>query len=154
MKNSLNVFLWTTAILVSECLACTAQPPYPISGHLELHPEWKSVVYLIKPRHFKEIGGDFLGQVVDSAAIASDGTFHFTSLPETPAPQLMMLVVQRTGNRFANHLEDPLNGCVNYIPVIVQSGTTLSVDAKVNAFQYSCTIDHPSADQQALLQLS
>lgn len=154
MKRALNFFLWTTAILVSECLACTAQPPYPISGHLELHPEWKSVVYLIKPRHFKEIGGDFLGQVVDSATIAADGQFHFTNLPQSPAPQLMMLVVQRTGNRFANHLEDPINGCVNYIPVIIQSGSTLSLDAKVNAFQYSCTIDHPSADQQALLQLS
>lgn len=135
--------------------SCKAQPQNPISGQIEMAPDWKPMVYLVQPRHFNEIAADYLGLVIDSAAIEKDGSFHFTKvLPLQAEPQLMNLVVQRSSARFANHLEDPLKGAVNYHHVVLQQGTTLKVKAKVNAFQYSFNVEHPSPDQRALSALN
>ncbi|HZV44615.1 MAG TPA: hypothetical protein VFF90_09050, partial [Saprospiraceae bacterium] len=54
---------------------CTAQPHSQISGQIELDPGWKPVVYLIQPRNFSEMASDYLGQLLDSAIIAKDGSF-------------------------------------------------------------------------------
>lgn len=134
--------------------SCIAQSKSPLSGQIEMHPDWKPVVYLVQPRHFNEIAADYLGQVIDSAVIETDGSFQFTHLPAFPAaPQLMTLVVQRTGTRFANHLDDPLAGPVNYTHIVLQQGATLKVKAKVDAFQYTFNIEQPSSEQHALSAL-
>lgn len=154
MKRSHIFLAWVAAILATGYSSCTAQLPFPVSGHIEMQPGWKSSVYLVQPRHFNEIASDYLGVVIDSAVIEPDGRFHFSKLPDFPAdPQLMTLVVQKKGTRFANHLEDPLAGSANYMPVVLQQGVTLKVNAKAEAFQYSFQIEDPSPDQEALLAL-
>ena len=155
MKFRFPLLSLMAIILTITIPSCTAQPQHPISGVIEIDPAWKSMIYLVQPRHFNEIAADYLGVVIDSAVIETDGSFHFTKIPPLPAaPQLINLVVQRTGSRFANHLDDPLSGAVNYNYIVLQQGLSLKVKAKVDAFQYSFNVEHPSADQRALSALS
>lgn len=75
-------FLFPLLSLMALSLAmtvpsCKAQPTYPLSGHIETDDDWKPIVYLVKPRHLNEIAADYLGLVIDSAAIAEDGRFSF-----------------------------------------------------------------------------
>ncbi|MBK9104799.1 MAG: TlpA family protein disulfide reductase [Saprospiraceae bacterium] len=155
MKFRFPLLSLMAIILTITIPSCTAQPQHPISGVIEIDPAWKSMIYLVQPRHFNEIAADYLGVVIDSAVIETDGSFHFTKvLTLTAEPQLMNLVVQRSSTRFANHLEDPLKGAVNYHHLILQEGITLKLKAKVNAFQYSFNVEHPSGDQRALSALS
>lgn len=133
--------------------ACKAQPSYPLSGHIETNDEWRPFVYLIKPGHFNEIAADYLGQVIDSAAIAADGSFSFQNLTVSDEKMLFILAVQKKGNRFANHLADEFPSESNYMPIVLSRESAITCTAQVAQFQQSFSMDHPSYDHQVMMSL-
>lgn len=133
--------------------ACKAQPQHLLSGHIITHEEWKPFVYLVKPRHFNEIAADYLGQVIDSAAIASDGSFSFQHLSFPAEKMLVTLVVQKNGSRFSNHLADEVPREANYMPIVLNKEVSIICKAQITQLQQSFTIDHPSYEHQVLMAL-
>ena len=61
--------------------------------------------------------------------------------------------MQKVGNRFPNQLIDLDPQVSNYMPVLLASGEHLEVTAKAERFQASFSLQKPSAENRALLQL-
>lgn len=153
MKLCSPLLSWMAISLAMTIPSCTAQPRYPVSGHIELNPEWKPMIYMVKPRHFNEIAADYLGLVIDSASISSDGTFSFNNLPFPSSPLLIELVVQKKEGRYANHLSDENPDEANYMPLVLLPEEPVVVSAGLSHFQESFTIQNPSPDNQAMIGL-
>ncbi|HEX5112091.1 MAG TPA: TlpA disulfide reductase family protein [Saprospiraceae bacterium] len=132
---------------------CAAQSNTSIKGKVQLVPGWKPKMYLIRPQHFQEIAADYLGQVIDSAAINEDGNFSFKPIPNINDKTLLILVIQPEGSRYANHLidDDPLKA--NYMPVIYTPAESIDITADVNSLQSSFSIKMTSKENLNLLSL-
>ena len=133
--------------------SCNAQPSSPLSGRIETNVDWKPFVYLVKPRHFNEIAADYLGQVIDSAAIGTDGSFSFQNHIVPDKKMLFILAVQKKGSRFANHLADEIPSEANYMPIVLSKESSMTCKAQIAQFQQSFSMDHPSYDHQVLMSL-
>ncbi|MFK7984003.1 MAG: TlpA family protein disulfide reductase [Saprospiraceae bacterium] len=140
--------------LVAIFFSCTEKPS--ISGTLSLPPneDWTSRIYLIKPRSLEEVGSSFAGEVLDSAKIGKDGYFAFNELPASPNPILLLLAVQKKGNRFPNKLNNEDLSSSNYFPIIWDDQIKLEITAVINEFQKSFSIKNPSPENAALMELS
>lgn len=154
------MFFRKTTVLMALAAAmccttrCHAQPPAPrLAGRLALSEGWRPTVYLVQPRNFAEIATSFGGAVVDSAAIGPDGRFAFAHAPRPDAPALFQICVQRTASRFPNQLLDDDPALANYFPVLLQKGATLEVAARADSLQATFSIQNPSPENRALLQL-
>lgn len=134
-------------------VSCTAKAP--LSGIIKLPSDgnWASMVYLVQPRTFDEVAASFSGQVLDSAAILTDGSFAFKKMPEAIEPVLLELVIQRKGERFFNKLENEELTTANYFPFVWKNGDRLEVTASADQFQRSFSIKNPSPENAALLHL-
>lgn len=133
--------------------SCKAQPQHILSGHIETDDDWKPLVYLVKPRHFNEIAADYLGQVIDSAEIGTDGRFIFQNLSFPEEKMLFNIVVQKKGSRFAKHLADEIPYEANYVPIVLSKESSISCNAQITHLQQSFSIDQPSYDHQVLMTL-
>jgi thiol-disulfide isomerase/thioredoxin len=142
-------------LFVSLFLIMSCAEKAPLSGKLQLGKadEWSSKIYLIQARSLDEIAASFVGQVIDSATIKTDGSFAFEKLPDTSDPVLLELVVHKKGERFTNRLnnEDPTSD--NYFPIVWKNGLVLQVTAAIAQFQNSFSIANPSPENAALLAL-
>lgn len=125
----------------------------PLSGTIHLDAGWKNKVYLIQPRHFNEIAANYLGAVIDSAEIAADGSFSFSSTTMPEDEKLVLFVVQREGERFANHLADENPHEANYMPIVFSPGATIKLNADIASFQSSFSIKNPTADNKAIASI-
>ncbi len=153
MKNILLLFNLLGCLLILNASGCKAQPQKQISGKLGFQPDWKPIVYLIKPRHFQEIAADYLAPVIDSAEIAADGSFVFqtTNLPDKKT--LFIVAIQKKGSRYANHLIDDALSTANYMPVIYSPGESFEITADANSFQPTFSIKSASKENLNLLAL-
>lgn len=150
----MNLRVVVAAIAVSMLFGrCTAQPAPAISGKINLHPGWRPVLYLVQPRRFSEIATNYGGVVVDSARIASDGTFAFSSRAMASEKTLFLVCIQQEGERFANHLLDEDPAAANYVPLVLTSGTTVYFTADADRLQATGAFREPSADNRALEML-
>ncbi|MCB9080608.1 MAG: TlpA family protein disulfide reductase [Lewinellaceae bacterium] len=136
-------------------LLASCQDQAPLSGKLVLPAkgEWSSTIYLLQPRSLDEVATSYTGQVIDSARINSDGSFAFNHLPDAADPLLLELAVQRTGERFANRLDNESPLTANYMPIVWENGLTLKISASIDRFQSSFAIENPSPANAALLHL-
>lgn len=126
----------------------------PLSGHLLLNDDnWAPMVYLIQPARLDEVAASFTGQVIDSAAVDKDGYFAFKKLPEATGPMLLELAVQQKGERFLNRLNNEELASANYFPVVWKNGDQIEVKANASQFQSSFTINNPSPENAALIEL-
>ncbi|HJW31533.1 MAG TPA: TlpA disulfide reductase family protein, partial [Saprospiraceae bacterium] len=133
--------------------SCHAQPDISLGGKIHPDPNWKPIIYLIQPRHWNEIAGDFLGQVVDSAAIAQDGAFSFKPFTPDSERTLFILAIQRKGNRFPNHLTDEDPAMANYMPLIVKKGEHLKIKTALPDFQKTFQVEPLSVENTTILNL-
>ena len=145
IKNTTGFILMTLALI-----ACHA--PADISGKLEGTEKKVIKMYLIKPETLRAVGASYLGKVIDSAVVNSDGHFEFHNLPQDKEPVLLELAL-KISEKAPNYLQtdDPMKS--NYMPIIWQSGEPLYITAKLDAFQKSLSIDDPSEINKALLDL-
>ena len=145
IKNILSFTLMTLILL-----ACHS-PAY-ISGKLEGIDKKDIKIYLIKPKTLKELASSYIGKVIDSAVVKPDGSFEFHYSPKTKEPMLLELAVQQSG-KAPNYLQtdNPIRS--NYMPILCKIGEPLKITAKLNEFQKSFSIEHPSEINKALLDL-
>ena len=145
IKNTASLLIMTLTII-----ACHS-PGY-ISGRLEGREKKDIKIYLIEPKTLWEVGASYFGKVIDSAVVNSDGSFEFHNLPKTKEPVLLELAIQVSG-KAPNYLQtdDPMR--CNYMPILWQLGETLQITAKLDEFQKSFSIEHPSEINKALLDL-
>ena len=126
----------------------------PLSGYLQLSSdEWAPMVYLIQPAKLDEVAASFIGQVIDSAQVGSNGYFAFERLPDAPKSILLELAVQKKGERFLNRLNNEDLLVANYFPIVWKNGEQLEVNATASQFQTSFNIVNPSSENRALIQL-
>ncbi|MBP6813010.1 MAG: TlpA family protein disulfide reductase [Saprospiraceae bacterium] len=140
-------------LLLKGATQCSTQSVAPITGKIILAEGWKPVVYLIEPRNFMEIASNYSGLVVDSAVIGSDGKFAFTKVAQREEQALFQLCIQKNANRFPNQLLDDNPLVSNYMPIVLQKGERLNITTEARRFQATFSIQKPSAENLALLQL-
>ena len=137
-------------VLVQILTGCSSRDS--IHGKIEGIANQEYKVYLIQPQKLQELASSFLGTVIDSAVIRSDGSFAFKNLPKTSKPLLLEVVLQPAG-KSPNQLEnvDPTNS--NYMVVIWQQDEHLFISASAKSFQQSFSLENPSEANKALLEL-
>lgn len=140
-------------LLLTFFLGCDKMPP--ISGTITTTgSEWVSAVYLIEPQNWSDVASSFVGNVVDSAKIDADGHFAFDKMPNTTESRLFELAIQKKGETFyPNRLENDDPNTSNYFPILYKNGETIVVKTDAAHFQRNFTIEKPSAENAALLQL-
>ena len=123
-----------------------------ISGKLEGTTKKDIKIYLIKPETLQDVAFSYVGTVIDTAVVHSDGSFKFHNLPETTEPVLFEMALQQPeeGPKYLQ-TKDPINS--NYMPILWQSGKSIHITARADQFQKSFSIKHPSENNKALLHL-
>lgn len=139
-------------LLVLTATRCQT-PLRPPSGVVALSGGWKRVVYLLQPRQLGEIAMNYGGVVADSAVIGADGRFVFSRVQLPAEPALYEICLQREGSGYPNKREDENPLLANYMPVVLQAGKPFFCTAEAERFQASFSLENPSADNRALLQL-
>ncbi|MCJ7757314.1 MAG: hypothetical protein MUP24_04140, partial [Gillisia sp.] len=139
IKNITSLILMTLTLI-----ACHS--PADISGRLEGIEQEDIKIYLIEPETLREVAASYFGKVIDSAVVNSDGSFEFhpeASGPKTKEPVLLELAIQLSG-KAPNYLQtdDPMRS--NYMPIVWQLGKPLQITARLDEFQKSFSIEHPS----------
>lgn len=133
--------------------SCAAQPP--LTGQLDtpLPTGWKPVLYLIQPRHLREVAASYQGLVLDSASVQPDGSFSFGQMPDAPHPILLEIAAQKTGSRYPalRTDDDPIQA--NYFPFLWKNGRHLHLTARLDRLQATAGVTPPAADQVALQHL-
>lgn len=139
-------------ILVLLIAVAACENPASISGKLKGVKNEDTKVYLIQPRDLNEVAASFLGKLIDSAAVAPNGSFKFEDLPNTKEPVLLELAVKQQG-KAPNYLENDELLQSNYMPLVWNSKESIDITANVKDFQRSFSIEKPSAANEALMQL-
>ncbi|SIQ67720.1 TlpA family protein disulfide reductase [Maribacter ulvicola] len=137
-------------LVILSFTACTTSPS--ISGKIEGIEKENATVYLIQPATFQDVAASYLGKIIDSAIVKSDGSFRFKHLPTGKEPTLLELAVQPTG-KTGSYLENDNPKEANYMPIVYQFGEPIHITAKYNEFQQSFKLDQPSEINKALLAL-
>ena len=133
-----NTTILYDIILLFGATQCHTQSVPQIKGNVAPQQEWKPMLYLIKPRNFKEIAANFSGNVIDSAVIAPDGSFSFSKLSEMKTDVLLEFCIQKTGARFFNQLYDDDPTQANYMPIVLQNGVPLVFQADAAQLPGAC----------------
>lgn len=147
MRTTFLFFIFLLLLLYS----CTPEPP--LSGKIAGAGNFKRTVYLIQPHGLEEVTFSYIGTVADSATVGKDGQFAFSQLPAASEPVLWQLAVQREGERFTNRLDNEHPDTDNYIPIVWQNGEVLRVNSSFEHFQRDFSLEKPSAQNEALLEL-
>ena len=149
-----NILLLTAGLL-GLLLLTNCENRSPLSGTILPDPEgtWAPVISLVRPGTFGEIATSYMGEIIDSAVVGNDGRFAFVNMPEAPDPVILQLVIQRTGQRYANMLENESLPESNYMPVVWKDGDVIEVNAEASNFQQSFSMVNPSAENKAMLEL-
>lgn len=149
MKNSLKLLILVLFALHS----CSDTPWLSGSLHLENSENWKPMIYVVHPEKFNDFAQSFVGKVLDSAEVNSDGSFQLGKLPDFQDKTVLMLVVQKRGEKYPNELLNENPSTDNYFPLVYEPGTSLRVDAEMANFQSSFSIANPSPANAAMLEL-
>ena len=150
MRTTQIKYITSLILMTLTLIACHS--PADISGRLEGIEKEGIMIYLIEPETLREVAASYFGKVIDSAVVNSDGSFEFHNLPKTKEPVLLELAIQLSG-KAPNYLQtdDPMMS--NYMPILWQLGEPLQITARVDEFQKSFSIEHPSEINKALLDL-
>ncbi len=141
-------------LLLAIFTGCSKMPPLSGTISLEASSDWKPIVYLLDPKTWGGISGSYLGTVLDSATIQPDGSFAFGKMPDAADARLFELAIQpKAEAQHPNRLDNDDPGTSNYFPFVYKNGETLVVKAEAAHFQRSFSIEKPSPENAAMLQL-
>ncbi|WP_247042409.1 TlpA family protein disulfide reductase [Allomuricauda sp. F6463D] len=149
----MNCLLKPLVLIFLLLQSCTEEPW--LSGTLNMSDgdEWKPMVYVVHPQKFNELAQSFVGIVLDSAEVDSNGYFEFKESPDYKEPVLLEIVVQKIGEKYPNRLINENHVTDNYFPLIYTENANLEVKAAIASFQSSLTIANPSPANEAVLRL-
>ena len=136
--------------MILTLIACDS-PGY-ISGKLEGLEKKNIKIYLIQPKNLRDVATSFFGKVIDSSVVDSQGNFEFPNLPKTKEPLLLEVTVQQSG-KAPGYLQTDDPGSSNYMPILWHLGETIQITAKYDEFQKSFSLEEPSENNKALLNL-
>ncbi|WP_188652441.1 TlpA family protein disulfide reductase [Yeosuana aromativorans] len=145
IKNTIKLILLSITLM-----ACHS--PTDISGQLEGTINKDTKIYLIEPNGLREVAASYLGKVIDSTLVNSDGSFEFQNLPKTKEAKLFELAIQQS-DKSPNYLQTDNPNKANYMPILWQPGESLQIAAKLDEFQKSFSIEYPSETNKGLLDL-
>lgn len=148
-RNSFTI-ITGVVLLVLNLTACNS--PAIISGTVEGAEKENTKIYLIQPEDLQHVAASYLGKIIDSAIVHTDGRFEFNNLHDIKEPTLYELAVQPTA-KAGNYFNNDLNTSVNYIPIVWQNGEQIQLTARFTEFQKSFSIANPSKMNRALLNL-
>ncbi|MBL7813927.1 MAG: TlpA family protein disulfide reductase [Saprospiraceae bacterium] len=141
-------------LLITMFLGCDKTSP--LSGTITMNPQsdWLPMVYLIEPKNWNDVASSFVGNVIDSAKIDSDGHFTFSKMPSATEPRLFELVMQKKETpHYPNRLENDDPNLSNYCPLVYKNGESIVIKTDAAHFQRQFVIEKPSADNEAILKL-
>ncbi len=153
LHKHLHIMRHLLYILLPGIFLFTQCSQAPLSGSVEMDPDWSPTLYLISPGSFDAIGTSFMGNLVDSATIGIDGHFAFHSIPENASPQLYELAIQKKGERFPTQLEQDDPEAANYLPLVYAQGDHLMLSAKAGNLQQTAEVTNASPANKAMLEL-
>ncbi len=148
-RNSFTI-ITGVVLLVLNLTACNS--PAVISGTVEGAEKENTKIYLIQPEDLQHVAASYLGKIIDSAIVDTNGSFAFHNLPDTKEPTLYELAVQPTA-KAGNYFNNELNTSVNYMPIVWQNGEQIQITARFTEFQKSFSIANPSEINRSLLNL-
>lgn len=142
----------TFGLLSIFLILISCQPKAYISGRLEGTKRPDTKVYIIKPETLREVAASYFGNVIDSALVDPEGRFAFHRPPTNQGAVLLELALPPSG-KAPNYLETEDPSVSNYMPIIWHAGESLKITADANHFQKSFSMENPSENNKALLQL-
>ena len=145
VRNTISLVL-----IALTLVACNSKAD--ISGKLEGVVEKGTKIYLLHPENLKDVAASFFGKVIDSTVVNSDGSFEFNNIPKTKEPVLLEIAIA-VPEKASNYLQTDNQATANFMPIVWKSGKSLKINAKVDAFQKSFSMEHPSEVNKALLAL-
>ncbi len=117
-----------------------------LSGEIALGEGWRPTVYLVKPNFYKQLISSYEGTVVDSAAVAPDGSFVFKNLSWLREKALYVLFVQPANSRFYNEIATP-PPAENYACLVLSPGAGIRLRA--NAWELTRSYQLLEADPES-----
>jgi thiol-disulfide isomerase/thioredoxin len=150
MKRITSIITGSLIIISLALIACHS--PAGISGKISQTGDKELTVYLIQPDGLWDVAASYFGEVIDSAEVKTDGSFEFEHLPATSEPVLLEIALGIPGKE-PNYLQSGSADTSNFFPLVWQTGETLHITAKADAFQQSFSLQQPSAINKALLRL-
>lgn len=140
-------------LLLLVIQGCSSAPWF--SGTIEIpqQSDWKPKVYLIRPDSYEQLAQSFVGEVLDSTTISSDGTFEFLRPPHLDGPTLLQVAVQKQGDKYPNRLLNENPQTDNYFPMVFEPGRPFKINARMDRFQASFSIQDAELVNKEILNL-
>lgn len=138
-------FLFLVLSLLLFYPACS-QNETRLSGKIALREGWRPKLYLVKPNFYKQLISSYEGTLVDSAAIAPDGTFAFHHFSWLREKGLYLLFIQPEGSRFVNEIAEPVSA-ENYVCLVLAPGSGIRLQA--NAWELTRSYQLLQADPES-----
>ena len=142
----------TIYFVLITLLATSCNSPAYISGKLEGAKKEGVKMYLLQPENLRDVAASFFGKVIDSTVVNPDGTFEFQNVPNTKEAVLLEIAIALPGKN-PNYLQTDNQTKANFMPIVWQSGNPLKISSKVDTFQKSFSMEHPSEVNKALVAL-
>jgi thiol-disulfide isomerase/thioredoxin len=126
-----------------------------LSGKISFDDKvYDPMIYLIDPVSFSDVATSYLGLVIDSANIKTDGSFLFDKRKLEKEEHLYFIAIQKRGERFKNQLNNDHPALANYQPIILKGGENLQLDFDVNNIATSVKMINGTKANEDLINLS
>ena len=139
-------------LLLLFYLPACAQPGKNIliSGKITPAPGMRPTAYLVQQGTYDQLMASYFGTVVDSVAIAPDGSFVLEQKPWLKQKSICLLLVQPAGSRYVNNIETPFSKS-NYLPLVLEpGGKPVQVEAQAQALTQSAKISGGNAETRQI----
>lgn len=149
MKKYLPLYV----VFLFLCVGCSEKPW--LSGTVIMSNEgnWKPMVYLVQPDSWGDVAQSFMGKVLDSTEIDSDGSFQFNNPMGLKGPAMLEITVQQKGEKYPNRLIHENPETDNYFPLVISAGEQITVRAEMDKFQSTFEVINPSKANVEMMRL-
>jgi len=139
------------ALLCTLQVCSNAQGQALVSGKIKLSPEYKPMLYVIKPAHYRQLISPYEGVVIDSVKIASNGSFALADKPALYEKGLYLFEIQQNTGRYKNEIITRPDQ-ENYICLVLESGHPIKLSAKASALNRTYQLENADAENQLIAQ--
>ena len=143
-------FYWIYLGLFALVFSCSQEPV--LEGEIENIQNKDCTLYIVKPKHLKELFTPYLGEVLASTPIGADGHFSIDLLPLKLKNELVVLTLQSSDEPFGKLELDQVD-LSNFMPVILSSDESIRIKSRAASFQKNFNVVDPSVENKSLMRL-